>query len=106
MEGYIISPEGTPDFLTPALTSFAYEGDVYFNLDEFDFTNTIFTRVELEAKILELETVYNDTEYARLRKAEYDLLNQFELRAEDALNGTTIWMDSILAIKAQFPKPV
>jgi len=39
------------------------------------------------------------------RKEEYDLLNQFEMIGEDSINGTTIHKDTILAIKAKYPKP-
>ena len=42
---------------------------------------------------------YTATEYQRLRKAEYDKLNQDEMRFDDTVNSTTI-----LAIKAKYPK--
>lgn len=45
------------------------------------------------------------TEYQRLRKAEYDKLNQYEMMFDDQINGTNTWVDAINAIKAQFPKP-
>ena len=45
------------------------------------------------------------TEYQRLRKAEYDKLNQYEMMFNDQINGTTTWVDAINAIKAQYPKP-
>ena len=44
------------------------------------------------------------TEYSRLRKAAYDLLNQDELRYDDLINSTTTWPDAIAAIKLEFPK--
>jgi hypothetical protein len=43
-------------------------------------------------------------EYARKRKAEYDQLNQDELRFDDLENGTTVWQDTINEIKARHPK--
>ena len=45
------------------------------------------------------------TQYARDRKAEYDLLDQDEMRFDDQVNGTTTWVDAIKAIKAKYPKP-
>ena len=43
--------------------------------------------------------------YSNKRKAKYDLLNQFEMRFDDQVNGTTTWVDAINAIKAAHPKP-
>ena len=45
------------------------------------------------------------TEYARNRKAKYDLLNQDEMRYDDVKNSTTTWVDAIDAIKVAHPKP-
>ena len=53
----------------------------------------------------ESEAAYIANEYARDRKAKYDLLNQDEMRFDDSVNGTTTWVDAILAIKAAHPKP-
>lgn len=41
----------------------------------------------------------------RLRKAEYDKLNQYDLMYYDKVNGTDTWGDAIEAIKAKYPKP-
>ena len=48
---------------------------------------------------------YDAQDYARKRKAKYDLLNQDEMRFDDLINSTTTWKDAILAIKSEFPKP-
>ena len=48
---------------------------------------------------------YDAKDYARKRKAKYDLLNQDEMRFDDLINSTTTWKDAILAIKSEFPKP-
>ena len=52
-----------------------------------------------------LQAVYVSQEYARTRKAKYDLLNQDEMRFDDQANSTTTWVDAINAIKAAHPKP-
>jgi len=43
--------------------------------------------------------------YNILRKQEYDKLNQWEMQFDDNRDGTSTWVDSILAIKDKFPKP-
>lgn len=45
------------------------------------------------------------SEYKELRRLEYLKLNQDELRFDDLVNGTTVWIDTINSIKAKFPKP-
>jgi hypothetical protein len=59
----------------------------------------------IQAEIIRLQELYDSQEYARLRKAEYDQLNQDELRFDDLENGTTVWVDTINEIKARYPKP-
>jgi|TARA_R110002096_G_scaffold1763_1_gene9168 hypothetical protein len=53
----------------------------------------------------ESEAAYNADQYARDRRVKYNLLNQDEMRFDDSVNGTTTWVDAILAIKAAHPKP-
>ena len=59
---------------------------------------------QINTRVAELQDIYDSQEYARNRKAEYDLLNQYELMFDDQQNGTTTWVDSINAIKAKYPK--
>ena len=64
------------------------------------------TTAQLDEIILSIKTEYPRLEYARKRKAEYDVLNQLELISDDAIVGNgTSHRDAILAIKAKFPKP-
>ena len=58
----------------------------------------------ITAKATELQGIYDSQEYARNRKAKYDLLNQDELRFDDLENNTTTWVDAINAIKQEYPK--
>jgi len=62
------------------------------------------SEAEIEQAHTEWQAEYDSQEYARNRKAEYDLLNQYELMFDDQQNGTTTWVDSINAIKAKYPK--
>jgi len=75
----------------------------------YDTVETIETTANIDRQLihnraLELQAKYNSQEYARLRKVEYDLLNQDELRYDDIINNTTTWIDAIQAIKNDFPK--
>ena len=62
------------------------------------------TDEEINNKIAELTTEYNNNQYQRDRKKEYDNLNQFEMQFDDQVNGTTTWIDAINAIKSKYPK--
>lgn len=79
--------------------------DTYANINWVDTEQTKPSESEVTAKVNELQAAYNAQDYARLRKAKYDLLNQFELIGDDATNGTTTHKDAIAAIKAAHPKP-
>tara|TARA_R110002096_G_scaffold391389_1_gene586269 strand:- start:5 stop:316 length:312 start_codon:yes stop_codon:yes gene_type:complete len=59
----------------------------------------------IEAADVAWHTAWDAQEYARLRKAKYDLLNQDEMRFDDVTNSTTTWVDAINAIKTAHPKP-
>ena len=59
----------------------------------------------VDAEVIRLQAEYDSQEYARKRKAKYDLLNQDEMRYDDVKNSTTTWVDAIDAIKAAHPKP-
>ena len=58
----------------------------------------------ITAEVTRLQGIYDSQEYARNRKAKYDLLNQDELRFDDLENNTTTWVDAINAIKQEYPK--
>ena len=62
------------------------------------------TEAAIQAQIAILKTEYNTNEYSRERKTEYDALNQMELIADDAINGTSTLEAAITAIKTKWPK--
>ena len=74
-------------------------------LEWLDSEQTEPTTLELSNEVTRLQAAYDALEYSRLRKAKYDLLNQFEMRFDDQANSTTTWVDAINAIKATHPKP-
>ena len=59
---------------------------------------------ELTDALAKQQSDFDAQEYARKRKFEYDNLNQLELISEDSINDTTTHKDTILAIKAKWPK--
>ena len=59
----------------------------------------------VNAEVTRLQAAYDAQAYSRLRKVEYNLLNQDEMRYDDLVNGTTTWQDAIAAIKLAHPKP-
>ena len=59
----------------------------------------------VDAEVTRLQAAYDAQAYSRLRKVEYNLLNQDEMRYDDLVNGTTTWQDAIAAIKLANPKP-
>ena len=68
------------------------------------FPNGIPTQADQDTWTAEYEAHLATTEYSRQRKAEYDKLNQDEMRYDDLVNGTTTWQDAIAAIKTSIPK--
>jgi hypothetical protein len=74
------------------------------DLEWLDTIQTQPTDSEIAAKVIELQTQYDAQAYARSRKAEYDKLNQDEMRFDDLVNSTTTWQDAIAAIKVAIPK--
>ena len=75
-------------------------------IEWLDTTTTQPTEEEIQAEILRLQDEYTSLEYSRLREAEYAKLNQDEMRFDDRENGTDTWYEAIIAIKAQYPKPI
>ena len=75
-------------------------------LEWLDEDQTQPTEEEIAAEMLRLQTEYDANEYSRLRKEEYNKLNQYELQFDDLTNGTNTWEAAILEIKAKYPKGV
>ena len=80
------------------------EGDGVIYIQQWLSDLTQPTDEAIATATTQAESEYNAQAYARLRKAAYDLLNQFEMQFDDAANGTTTWIDAINAIKQELPK--
>ena len=74
------------------------------NIDTVIWHSTPISKEDILAKHAELQAEYDAQEYARNRKAEYDMLNQYEMMFDDQRDGTTTWVDAINAIKTKYPK--
>jgi hypothetical protein len=56
-------------------------------------------------EIARLEAKYAAKQYQRNRAAEYpSIAEQMDMQYWDRVNGTTVWADTIAAIKAKYPK--
>ena len=69
-----------------------------------EFPSGIPTQSEQDLWTAEYDTFVAANAYKELRRKQYALLNQDEMRFDDTINNTTTWVDAILAIKAQYPK--
>ena len=80
----------------------------YQSITEFEGSSTyeVVTDIPEEAVVFNSLADYKtSTQYSRLRKAKYKLLNQDEMRYDDLVNNTTTWVDAINDIKVAHPKP-
>ena len=80
------------------------DGEEYAGINWLDKTQTQPTEAEITAEVTRLQAEYDALDYQRLRRSEYNKLNQDEMRFDDLINSTTTWVDSIKAIKAKYPK--
>jgi len=94
--------------IVKALQSLTPKAEWVLRGDELEWLDTKQTQptdAEITAEVTRLQTEYDSLSYARSRKQEYDKLPQFEMQFDDNRDGTSTWVDSILAIKDKFPKP-
>jgi hypothetical protein len=63
------------------------------------------TEAEIDAEIVRLQAEYEAKQYQRNRSEAYpSIQEQLDMQYWDAINGTTVWQDTINAIKAKYPK--
>jgi len=63
------------------------------------------TKEEVETKLAELNTAYNNLEYSRNRELEYpSWQDQMDMQYHDKKDGTTTWQDAVQAVKDKYPK--
>lgn len=82
-------------------------GDDYSGLDWLDQSQTKPTEAEVMAEVARLQAEYDAKQYQRDRASAYpSIQEQLDMQYWDSVNGTTIWQDTIQAIKAKYPKGV
>lgn len=63
------------------------------------------SKAELDAELSRLQAEYDAKQYQRDRAAAYpSIQEQLDMQYWDAINGTTVWQDTINAVKQQYPK--
>lgn len=95
------------DIIGDALVSLRPNAEWILRDDELEWLDTEQTQPtqeEIDAEIIRLQAEYDAQAYARNRKSEYEVLNQFELISDDAINGTATFKFAIEAIKTKWPK--
>ena len=77
------------------------------NLDTIEWLNetTPISKADIEAKMAELQTAYDNNAYQRVRATAYPTWQeQMDLQYKDLLNGTTTWKDAVAKVKSDNPK--
>ena len=79
------------------------------DIDNIDWNSDDITqpsKADIEAKIAELKTEYDNNEYQRDRAVAYaSIKDQLDMQYWDSVNGTTTWKDHIAQVKSDNPKP-
>ena len=66
---------------------------------------TPISKADIENKMAELKTAYDNAEYQRDRASEYpSWQDQMDMQYKDLLNGTTTWKDAVAKVKSDNPK--
>jgi hypothetical protein len=74
------------------------------NIKWYDGTTPI-PKANIEAKMAELQTAYDNNEYQRVRATAYpSWQDQMDMQYKDLLNGTTTWTDAVAKVKSDNPK--
>lgn len=65
------------------------------------------TDAQIDSELVRLQAEYDAKQYQRDRASAYpSIQEQLDMQYWDAVNGTTVWQDTIQAIKAKYPKGV
>jgi len=73
------------------------------DIDNIEWTTTPIAKSDIQAKMAELSTAYDNLAYARNRKAEYPAMEE---QLDKIYNdGIDAWKADIKAIKDKYPKP-
>lgn len=86
--------------------------DANFSVENNDYNKVVWnderpkpTKAQVLAEVERLKQEYVSKQYQRDRQLVYpSIQEQLDMQYHDAINGTTVWQDTISAIKNQFPK--
>ena len=80
-------------------------GETYEGIEWLDQVQTKPTKDEVMSEVARLQAEYELNKYQRDRAKEYpSVKEQLDMQYWDSVNGTTVWQDTINAIKAKYPK--
>ena len=89
----------------------AINPDAKFVIKENDLTTiewrdtTPIPIAEIEAKMVEVQTEYDNNQYQRDRAISYpSIQEQLDMQYWDSVNGTSNWKNIITKVKTDFPK--
>ncbi len=86
-------------------SSMMMSGEDYESLTWMDQNTPKPTKEEAEQLLAVDMEIWEAAEYTRLRKEEYPTIQeQLDMQYWDSVNGTTVWADTISAIKSKYPK--
>jgi len=80
----------------------------FYNTDGSEMATQPVTWSAVSAKQTALQTEYDNNQYQRDRKVEFDKKTageQFDMMYHDEVDGTTTWKDWVAGIKSAHPKP-
>lgn len=73
------------------------------DIDNIEWISTPIAKADIQAKLAELSTAYDNVDYARKRAAEYPSIpDQLDKIYNDGIDA---WKADIKAIKDKYPKP-
>ena len=65
----------------------------------------VISKADIEAKMAELQTAYDNNAYQRVRATAYPTWQeQMDMQYKDLLNSTTTWKDAVAKVKSDNPK--
>ena len=91
-------------FAINSTAEFTFEKEDIDNIKWINGTTPI-SKSDIEAKMVEIQTAYDNNEYQRDRATAYPTIQeQLDMQYWDNVNGTTTWEDAIAKVKADNPK--
>ena len=87
-----------------SLAEFRYTEDDINTIEWINGTTPI-SKADIETKMAELQTAYDNNAYQRVRATAYpSWQDQMDMQYKDLLNGTTTWKDAVAKVKSDNPK--